>query len=162
MELFSALGLDWRIFVAQLINFSILLFVLYRFAYKPVFKVLEDRQKKIEKGVDDAERAIKLLEEIENKEMAVIRKAKKDAADFMSEMKKQAEVKRKEIIDKTKKDVAGIIEKEKEKISYERESLVAEVRKEISDLVILASQKLVEGKIDLKANDKIIQEMIKK
>ena len=47
MELFSALGLDLRIFIAQFINFAVLVFVLYRFAYNPILKLLEERKEKI-------------------------------------------------------------------------------------------------------------------
>jgi len=57
MKLLQALGLDIRILSAQLINFAVLLFVLWRFGYKPILKFLDDRKDQIEKGVDDAKKA---------------------------------------------------------------------------------------------------------
>ena len=48
-ELFSKLGIDWKLLIAQIINFLVLLFVLYKFAYRPILSMLEKRTKKIEK-----------------------------------------------------------------------------------------------------------------
>ncbi len=57
MKLITALGLDYRILLAQFFNFAILLFVLWRFAYKPVFNILEERRAKIAKGISDSDQA---------------------------------------------------------------------------------------------------------
>lgn len=57
MELLNALGIDWKILLAQFVNFAVLVFVLWKFAYKPIFKFLEDRKNKIEEGIKNAEQA---------------------------------------------------------------------------------------------------------
>ena len=54
MELLQKLGIDWRLLIAQLVNFSILVIILYKLLYKPVLKVLNDRKEKIEQGLKDA------------------------------------------------------------------------------------------------------------
>mgnify|MGYP001588456271 CR=1 FL=1 len=64
MELISKLGIDWKLLVAQIVNFFILLFVLYKFAYKPVLEMLEKRSKTIEKGIHDAKASEERLKEI--------------------------------------------------------------------------------------------------
>ena len=58
-ELITKLGIDWKFLIAQIVNFLVLLFVLYKFAYGPILAMLEKRQKKIEKGLKDAEAATK-------------------------------------------------------------------------------------------------------
>ena len=50
MELLHKLGIDWRLLIAQLINFSVLLFVLYKFLYHPILNILEKRRKQIEEN----------------------------------------------------------------------------------------------------------------
>ena len=57
MELLSNLGINGKLLLAQIVNFFILLYILKRFAYKPILKVLDDRKEKIEKGLRDAENA---------------------------------------------------------------------------------------------------------
>ena len=64
-ELLTKLGIDLKLLVAQIVNFLILLLVLYKFAYGPIVAMLEKRQKKIEKGLKEAEEAHKKLEESE-------------------------------------------------------------------------------------------------
>lgn len=56
MELFNALGVDLKILFAQLVNFAILFFVLYKFAYKPLLKLIDDRKDMIEDGVLNAKK----------------------------------------------------------------------------------------------------------
>jgi len=56
-ELISTFHIEWQLIIAQLVNFAIVLFVLWKFAYNPILKTLNDRTKKIEKGVKDAEDA---------------------------------------------------------------------------------------------------------
>ena len=51
------LGIDWKIFLAQLVNFGIVFFVLKKFAFSPIQKLLKERQSKIEKGLNDATRS---------------------------------------------------------------------------------------------------------
>ena len=56
-ELIKTFHIELNLLVAQIVNFSIVLFVLYRFAYAPILKTLNSRTGKIEKGLKDAESA---------------------------------------------------------------------------------------------------------
>ena len=51
------LGFDWRVALANLANFLIIVWILKRFAFKPIEKAIKNREDKIRKGVEDAERA---------------------------------------------------------------------------------------------------------
>ncbi len=54
--MFETLGIQWPKLIAQFVNFAIVLFVLWRFAYKPVFQLLEARRQKIADGIANAEK----------------------------------------------------------------------------------------------------------
>jgi len=60
-ELFSKLGIEWHLILAQIINFAILLFILGRFAYRPLMKILKERQERIKL---DEEKSVELSKEI--------------------------------------------------------------------------------------------------
>ena len=120
MKLFQALGLDIRILIAQLVNFAILLLVLWRFGYKPILKFLDERKDKIEQGVLDAKKATARLEEISAKEKEIIKKAKKEALIILEEARKQGDENSKEIIDKAKEEIGQIINQEKAKMQVEK------------------------------------------
>lgn len=68
MEALANLGIDWKLLLAQVVDFVIVLLVLKRFAYQPMLKLLDERTAKIEKGLADAEHAGQKLSEIETKE----------------------------------------------------------------------------------------------
>lgn len=66
MEQFvTQFGIDWKLMIAQLINFAIVFFVLKKFAYRPILKLLDERKKKIEDGLTFAEKAKNELASIE-------------------------------------------------------------------------------------------------
>ena len=63
-ELLSQLGIDWRLLVSQALNFLLLLAVLRIFAYGPIVKILKERKKRIEEGLEKSEEAEKRIREI--------------------------------------------------------------------------------------------------
>jgi F-type H+-transporting ATPase subunit b len=79
MEALANLGIDWKLLVAQVVNFAVVLLVLKRFAYQPMLKLLDERTAKIEKGLADAENAGKKLSEIEIQEKAILMEARTEA-----------------------------------------------------------------------------------
>jgi F-type H+-transporting ATPase subunit b len=104
-QLFSQLGIDWRLLLSQAVNFFLLLIILRIFVYKPLLKLLHDRRAKIEEGLmkaDEADRRLLEVEEIgkgkikeaETQALGILKKTEGDAKAL--EAKLLAEAKRKE------------------------------------------------------------------
>lgn len=161
MELFEALGINIKILLAQLVNFSVLVFVLWRFAYKPVMKVLKDRREKIIQGVKDAEASEEKLASAKEKEKEIITEAKKEALKIVEDSRKKGEKKYQEIVDKSKEDIGQIINQEKDKIRQEKEEVLLEIRQEIGSLLSLGITKFLDKKIDKENDEAIITEVSK-
>lgn len=162
MKLFSALGLDVKILLAQLVNFAILVFVLYRFGYKPMFKFLEDRKNKIESGIKNSEEATKKLKKAEQEFNEMIVEAKEKATEIIKKADEQAERRKKDIIAKAKEEVGVIINQGKATIQLEKEKVLKEVKKDVAELVIMSTEKLLEQKLDAKKDSALIEKIIKK
>lgn len=160
MKLFSALGLDLKIFIAQLINFSVLIFVLWRFAYQPVFKILEERRLKIAKGLADSDEAEKRLTQAEEEKKAIIANARKEANEIIEESKKKAELRYQEIVDKAKTDLKLVINDEKEKIQVERNYAIKEIKKEAAQMISAALMKILPEKVDEKSDSEMIKKAL--
>lgn len=64
-EFFDQFGIDWKLFLSQLVNFLLILVVLTVFVYKPVLKIIKERNNKIKEGLDKAEEAAVRLKEID-------------------------------------------------------------------------------------------------
>jgi len=159
-ELLTNLGIDWKLFIAQLINFGILLFVLYRFAYRPVLKILDDRSEKIKKGLADAEESGKKLKEIEEKEEKVLVEAKKQAKEILEKAEEQAQVNKEEFVKIAQEESDKIIKKAQKIAGEEKDKMVTDVKSEISVLVATAVEKIVDEKINNAKDAQIINEVI--
>jgi F-type H+-transporting ATPase subunit b len=162
MGLFEALGINYKILIAQFVNFAVLVFVLWRFAYKPVLKILEDRRKKVEGGVLKAQEAEEKLKQAKNQEDEILVKAKKEALKIVEQSKERAEVKYNEIIKKSKEDIGLIINEEKEKIRQEKAVVLEEIREEVADLITAGIRKFLEKKVDDQEDKKIVNELVEK
>lgn len=161
MELFNALGLNLKILAAQLINFAVLFFVLYRFGYKPLLQFLDDRKAQIEQGVSDAKKAQERLVELEQKEKDIVIKAKKEALAIIEEAKNKGEEKRDSIIKKAKEEIGEIINAEKAKMRVEKAETLKEIKKEISGLIMDSLEKVLAENIDEKRDKALIKKIAK-
>lgn len=160
-SLIQALGLDVRILLAQFVNFSVLIFVLWRFAYQPIFKILEERRLKIAQGVKDSEDSAKKLTEAEEEKKEIIALARKEANEIIDEAKAKAEIRYQEIVNKAKGDLKLVIEDEKAKIVVSRNQAFAEIKKDAASLIALALEKILGEKIDAKKDAELIERIIK-
>lgn len=112
-KLFNDFGFEWPFFVAQIINFLILAVIFKKFLYKPILKVLRDREKKIAQGIADAELATKELEKAETRKDEIIRAATLEAEKIIEETKKSANDLHSELTQKAKDDSVKIIKEAK-------------------------------------------------
>src|SRR6202008_119551 len=89
-ETAETFGWNWQLFLAQVISFCIVAFLLRRFAYKPILAVLEERRKRIEEGQLNAEKIRKELTEAEKRYQEIVAKGNADAQRMIDEAKESA------------------------------------------------------------------------
>src|SRR5581483_1656259 len=94
----ATFGIDWRLLLINAVNFGILMAALWYFLYKPVMAMLEERRKRVAKGVADAQEAARALSEIEASRAAALSKAGKEADKLLDEARAAAQLKEREII----------------------------------------------------------------
>ncbi len=160
MELLEKLGIDWRLLIAQLVNFLILVLILYKFLYKPLLKMLDGRKEKIEKGLRDAEQLGMELEKTKELQATEIQKAKQEARGIIEEADKRAEAAGAETKAKTKAEVEKLIMVAKNQMIEEKSKMMAEIKKEAAELVIAVAEKVVGKTIDAKAQKNLIEETL--
>ncbi len=101
-ELFSAFGIDWRLLIAQAVNFAIVLAALTYFLYRPVMATLDKRRAIVAKGVEDAAKAeeklagadaeaAKRVEASESEAAAIVARAHEAATEEKALLLKEAE-----------------------------------------------------------------------
>ena len=90
MEVLETFGVQPVLILAQIVNFIILLFLLKKFAYKPIMKVLDDRKHKIETSVKQAEEIEIKLAETESKQKEIVKAAEKESSRILDETREAA------------------------------------------------------------------------
>ena len=143
MQIFERFGLDIRFLIAQIVNFCIVAFLLYRFAFKPVLATIEERQKKISDGLQYAEDMKAKLADAEKTHAATLQKAQQEAQSILGEARETAKL----YLDKQAEEATGkgedLIAKAKEAIALERQKMLTEVRGEVVRLVIDTTAKVL-------------------
>ena len=157
-SIISTFHIDWKIIVAQAVNFAIVFAVLYIYALKPLSKLMKERAEKIEQGVKDAKSNAETLENTKSEYEQVLAKAKKEAHIFSEQSKKEAEVRKNEMIEAAKVEVATIIENGKKTLGAEKTKMVEEARKEMASLVIMAVEKVMKEKGNI-SNEQVVKEL---
>ena len=142
----EALGIQWKILLAQTISFSVVFFVLWRFAYRPIFTMLEARREKIADGLANAEKIKAQLAKTETDRQAVLAQAG-DLANKMIEEARAAAAHVREV--ETQKAIAAagqITVKAREAAAQDHARMLDELQREVGRLVVQTTT-TVTGKI---------------
>ncbi|HVI82324.1 MAG TPA: F0F1 ATP synthase subunit B [Chthoniobacterales bacterium] len=150
-------GWNWKLFLAQVISFCIVAFLLRRFAYKPILAVLEERRRKIEEGQLNAEKIRKQLADAEKRYQEIVAKGNADAQKMIDEARNSAahlsERKQQEAVVAAQQIVA----KAKEAAALEHDRQMQTLKRELGRLVVDTTAK-VTGKVLTSDDQKRLQE----
>lgn len=119
MDIIKNFGIDPVLLTAQIVNFLILFFLLKRFAYKPIFKILSNRKKQIEEALKNSEDARHTLEKALDEEKQILKKAQQNAQVILTDAKIQAEDVLASAKDQTKIEVARMMDDAKRQLSQD-------------------------------------------
>lgn len=148
--------------IAQIINFLLLVFILTKYAYKPLLEILEKRKNKIASDLESAEQdklmAAKLKQEYETQ----LAEARSQAQAIVDKANKLAEQTKEEMIQQARQEHERLLKAAQEQIEREREKVVKELRSEVVTLSMLAATKIIGENMDSKANAKVVNDFIEK
>ncbi len=142
-EILSAFGIDWRLIVIQIFNFAILVAVLSYFLYTPILNLLNDRQKKIEQGVKDAEKARAELDSANVERTKILGAAEHEATHIVERAAGHATVKGEEIIGEAEEKAATVLQNAAQRGEEIKHLARKESEAEIAKLAILAAEKVL-------------------
>ncbi len=141
-----SLGVYWPKLIAQLVNFAIVLFVLWRFAYRPVLAMLEQRRQKVAEAMVNAEKAREELARTEAQRQQVLAETNAQANKLIEEARAAAAKVREQETQKAIKEAEQIVTKAREAAALERTRMLADVKRELGRLVVATTSK-VTGKV---------------
>ena len=150
------------LYIWTIITFLLLFYVLAKFAWKPLLKMLEDRENLIKSSLDDAEKARQELEKINSESEVIISQARSEAQSILSDGKAAAEKIKDDTIAKAKDEASKIREDAKHQIQVEKDKAITDIKKEVVDLSISVAEKLINKNISEQDNSSLIEESLKK
>jgi F-type H+-transporting ATPase subunit b len=142
----SELGIQWQVLLAQTISFSVVLFVLWRFAYRPVFAMLEARRQKIAEATANAEKIKAELAKTEADRLKVLADAGDQADKLIDEARTAAARVRADETQKAAAAAEQIITKAREAAAQEHAQMLAGLKREVGRLVVQTTS-TVTGKV---------------
>lgn len=151
--------IDWKIIVAQSINFIIVLGVLYFLIVKPLKQLMKERSANIEGGLNDAKANAILLANTKKEYDVIVSNARTEAHTIFQDGKKEAETKKAEMIENAKKEVDTMILNGKKVLESEKAKIIEEAKQEIVSLVVLATEKLLESHPNEKFESKSVDQL---
>lgn len=155
------LGLNFKLFIAQLVNFTIVLFILWKWVFTPVTKALQARTKTIEKSLQDAETITKQKQEFETWKQIALKDARKEAGEIIQLSKEEAETLKIDILTAAKDEQEKIIAQGKAQLKNEKSKMLSEIKQEMASLVVGATESILKEKLDPEKDKEFIKQAIK-
>src|ERR1700690_2463541 len=156
----AVLGLNVKFFIAQLINFGILLIIFWKWILPNVVKAMQARTERIEKSLTDADRIEKEKKEFETWKNAEMSKARQEASSIVTSAQSEATKAKQAIMDQTKMDQQKLVDQAKSQIESEKSKSLMEAKSELADLVTNATEKILRHKLDAKTDQQLIKESL--
>jgi len=150
-QILSQFGVEWPKFIAQLILFIIVYLILSKFAFKPIIDMLEERRKKIEEGMLNADKIKQQLADAEKHYQEILSKANADAQKLIDEARTSSATLADRRQQQAIAEAEQIIAKAREATALEHDRILSELKREVGRLVVDTTVK-VTGKV-LTADD---------
>jgi F-type H+-transporting ATPase subunit b len=156
----AELGFHWQSLVVYLVNFTILLAILYAVGYKPIMRMLDQRSDRIRDSLDQADRLQKESTELQADMERQLQEARRQGQTAIDEARVAAERFREEERLRAQQEATSFIERARVDIQRERDNAVDEVRQQFADLAITAAERVIRRSLDSDAHKDLIDQVL--
>ncbi len=160
-QISANLGFNWQVALANLANFLIIVWILKKFAFKPIEKILKERNNIINKGVEDAEKATTELQMAEQISEKTVMSARGEANKIIAAAQRESEKIALEGRALQEECTKQMIEKANKMIQQEKQKMMADTKKEVINLVISATERFIKEDLTKEKQEQIIKKLIK-
>lgn len=160
-ELFTKLGIDWRLLAANTLTFFLVLWVLRKFAYRPILNVLERRQAQVAEGMAAAKQSQTELAAIQQQKQEILRAAKLEGAALIAAAREQAEAAKTKIAAEAQDEATATLQRAKAQLQRERETMIASAKTELADVIVAATAKVLDQHLDEAAQATMTKSAVK-
>ena len=157
----EGLGINLPTLIAQIVNFLILLGLLYLVAYKPIMRMLDERSRRVKESMEQTELIKQQAERAEEEVKKQIEAASREGQEIIVRAVRSGEDVRQKAQQEARQDAESLIARAQVEIQRERDEAIGELRKEFADLTILAAGKVIDRSLDKEAHRQLIDKVLK-
>ena len=154
------LGIHVPALIIYLVNFSILLGLLYIFAYKPIFRLMDQRSERIRESLEAADRAREQAARSQEDTQRQINEARLEGQRLLEQAREMAERYRSAERDRASQEAEAFIARAREDIQRERDAAVQEVRSHFAELAISVAERVIQRSLDRDAHSELIAKVL--
>ncbi len=154
------LGVNLPGLIAQIVNFSLLLLVLYLLLYKPVVRMLDQRSKRIEDSLEQADRLKEETSLAEEQVKEQIEEARQEGRNIVAQAAQVAERVREDSRTQARQDAETIVTRARADVQRERDEAIEELRRQFADLTIIAAERVINTSLDRDQHRRLIEEVL--
>lgn len=158
----KSIGINYTLLAFQIINFAILMWLLKKFLYRPILKLIENRQREINDSLKLKEEIEKKEEELSQEKERMLQEAREESQLLIEKLKKDAGKIKDKIIKEAKKEKDAIIKKAQVQIDAERRKMEAQVEKEAIELAGMMASKVLNSILSDDLQHKLIKKEVDK
>jgi len=143
------------------ITFLVLIFVLWKFAFGPITRMLAERETTIRDAIDSARTEREEAEKLLARQKESLVKAQRDAAELAKRNQQEMEAFRVQLTAQARKEADDMVASARKAIQEERKIAVAQLRAEVADLAVAAASRIVKSSLDEKTQRQLVDDYIK-
>lgn len=156
MELLQKLGVDWRLLLAQIVNFTILLTVLTLFVYRPLLRLIDERRERIRKSMEDADKIAHEKEALARARQEALRTIDQECGALLEKAKNDAEHLKAEILRAADIEAKNLLAKGHEQLRSERAQALREMQKVLATAILQMTEKILEQEFSPRDQERVL------
>ena len=156
----ETLGIHFPSLAIYLVNFLLVLLLLYLFAYKPILRLMDQRADRIRESLEAADTARQEAASSQEAIQEQITEARREGQRIMDQAREASERFRTEEMDKARQEAEAFVERAKQDIARERDTALQEVRASFGDLAITAAERVIRSSLDRQAHEELINQVL--
>lgn len=157
-ELFHSLGIEWKILIAQIINFAILFFVLRRFVIGPIMEILEKREMKLKADRQASDDIRRKVENISAERERILHETRTASQKIIKDAEVAAKHIHEELLAESHTEFKRIVTTGRKLLAEERLAAEGELKRLAGDLVAHAVEKAVGESLERRTHEKLVEE----
>jgi F-type H+-transporting ATPase subunit b len=155
------LSIDATLLWATLVVFALFAWVLGKFAWGPLLRIVDEREKTIRDQVDSAQQAAAEAKDLLVQHQEMLKGAGREREEILQKAVKEAEAVRADLVTKARADADQVVSKAREQMQREKDQAVAELRAQVADIAVEAASRIVKSSLTEEAQRKLVDDYIK-